>query len=130
VTNASFTDQNNFSNVEIQAILCNGVGVNLASGTYSNGASNNGFSYSNNGTVTFPVTAFALTSPYPVNTSDTIDGGGGTNTVVFRGPSGNYTVIQQPNGSWLVTSATTAEGPDTLTHIQNIQFSDKTIGLN
>src|SRR3974390_1213760 len=46
------------------------------------------------------------------NTSDVIDGGGGTNTVVYRGPSSNYTVAKQGDGSYLVTSASTAEGPE------------------
>jgi RTX calcium-binding nonapeptide repeat (4 copies) len=130
VTNASYTDQGNFSNVEIQGILCNGVEVNLQAGTYSSGGSNNGFTYTNNGTVTFPATAFSSASPYLANTSDTIDGGGGTNTVVYRSASNYYTVTKQADGSWVVVSGVTAEGPDTLKNIQNIQFSDKTISLN
>ena len=70
-----------------------------------------------------------MASPYPAKTSDTIDGGGGTNTVIYRAASNNYTLTKQSNGSWLVTSAATAEGPDTLTNIQKVTFSDKTVSL-
>jgi endo-alpha-1,4-polygalactosaminidase (GH114 family) len=130
VTNTSYTDQANFSNVEVQGILFNGVEVNLQAGTYSSGGSKNGFTYSNNGTVTFPAAAFPSASPYLTNTSDTIDGGAGTNTVVYRSASSYYTVTKQPDGSWVVVSGVTAEGPDTLKNIQSIQFSDKTIPLS
>ena len=70
-----------------------------------------------------------MLSPFLSNTSDVIDGGGGTNTVVYRGAYSNYTVSQQSHGSWLVTSATTAEGPDKLTNIQVLVFSDQQIEL-
>ncbi len=130
VTNASYTDQGNFSNVDIQGILFNGVEVNLEAGTYSSGGSKNGFTYTNSGTVTFPAAALSIASPYLANTSDIIDGGGGTNTVVYRSASNYYTVTKQADGSWVVVSGVTAEGPDTLKNIQNIQFSDKTIPLN
>jgi hypothetical protein len=88
------------------------------------------FTYGNNGTVTFPAAAFPSASPYLTNTSDTIDGGAGTNTVVYRSASSYYTVTKQPDGSWVVVSGVTAEGPDTLKNIQSIQFSDKTIPLS
>ena len=116
--------------VVIQGILYDGVPVNLASGTYSNGADSNGFTYSHNGTVSFPASAFATTSPYvAASTSDMIDGGGGTNTVIYPAAASNYTLTKQSNGSWVVISATTAEGPDTLKNIQNVTFSDKTVSL-
>jgi hypothetical protein len=85
--------------VVIQGILYDGVPVNLASGTYSNGADRNGFTYSHNGAVSFAASAFSTTSPYLATTSDTINGGGGTNTVVYRAPSTNYTLTKQNNGS-------------------------------
>ena len=71
-----------------------------------------------------------MASPYLANTSDTIDGGGGTNTVVYRSSSNYYTVTKQADGSWVVVPGVTAEGPDTLKNIQNIQFSDKTVSLS
>ncbi len=129
VTGATYVNQNQVSNVEILGITLDGVPIPLSSGTYTNGASNPGFTYSNNGSITFPGSAFAIASPYLANTSDSIDGGGGVNTVVYRGPYSNYTVTQQADGSWLVTSAATAEGPDTLRNIQSLVFADQTVPL-
>ena len=129
VTNTSYTDQNNYSNVELDSMTYNGRPILLSSGQYPDGGSSSGFNYSNNGTVTFTEPSFATTPPYPATTSDTIDGGGGTNTVIYWGPSSNYTVTQQSNGSWRVASASTAEGPDTLTNIQILQFSDMQMTL-
>jgi uncharacterized protein (TIGR01370 family) len=128
VTNTSYSDSSNFSNVAINDIIYNGVNINLALGQYPDGGGPP-YAYSNNGTVTFPGSALAVVAPFLANTSDLIDGGGGTNTVVYWGPSTNYTVTQQSDGSWLVTSAATAEGPDTLTNIQILQFSDKQMTL-
>ena len=126
--NAS-VDATDYSQVVIQGILYDGVAVNLASGTYSQGADSNGFTYSLNGTVSFGASAFASTSPFLSSTSDMIDGGGGNNTVVYRAPASNYTVVKQSNGTWVITSFTTAEGPDTLTNIQSVTFSDQTLTL-
>jgi len=129
VAGTNYIDAGDNSQIVIQGILYDGVAVNLASGTYSNGADSNGFTYSHNGTVSFAASALPASSPYFATTSDTINGGAGTNTVVYRAPSTNYTLTKQGNGSWIVTSATTAEGPDTLTNIQKITFSDKTVSL-
>ena len=56
-----------------------------------------------------------------------IDGGGGSNTVIYGRPSGNYSVIRLMDGSILVASRATPEGPDRLTNIQKLQFADKAI---
>jgi len=108
--------------------IYNGVSINLGLGTYSNGHPPP-FPMSNTGTVTFPGSAFAVVPQFLSNTSDVIDGGGGPNTVIYRGPSSNYTVTKQSDGSYLVTSASTAEGPDKLTNIQILQFSDTKMTL-
>jgi hypothetical protein len=129
VAGTNYIDASDNSQIVIQGILYDGVAVNLASGTYSNGADSNGFTYSHDGTVSFAASAFSATSPYLATTSDTINGGAGTNTVVYRAPSTNYKLTQQANGSWVVTSSTTAEGPDTLTNIQKVTFPDKTLTL-
>lgn len=129
VTGTTFIDQNDFSDVNIDGISYDGVNINPATGVYSNGSSTSFVPYSGNGSVTFRAFSFAVPSPFPPNTSDVIDGGGGTNTVIYRAAYSNYTVTQQPNGSWLVTSKATAEGPDTLTNIQILQFSDQQITL-
>jgi hypothetical protein len=129
VSDTSFTDKNDNSQVVIQGIMYDGAAVDLAAGTFSDGGDHSGFTFSRNGTVGFGSSAFAATSPYLANTSDTIDGGGGTNTVIYRAASTDYTLTKKSNGSWQVTSATTAEGPDTLTNIQKVTFSDKTVTL-
>ena len=129
VSNASYTDQNNYSNLELDSMTYNGRTILLSAGTYSAGGSSDGFSYSNNGTIGFSADSFAMVPAYPSDNADVINGGGGTNTVVYRGPSSNYTFAKQSNGSWLVTSASTAEGPDTLTNVQVLQFSDKQVTL-
>jgi len=116
------------SAVYIADIIYNGVSINLGLGSYANGHPPP-FPMSGGGFITFPGSAFAVVPQFPSNTSDVIDGGGGTNTVIYRGPSSNYTVTKQSNGSYLVTSAATAEGPDTLTNIQILQFSDIQMSL-
>jgi Ca2+-binding RTX toxin-like protein len=131
VTNTTNSGQN-YSNVTIDRVIWNGVGINLASAVFSSGAYDPRpeFAYSNSGTVTIPGSVFAAPSPFLANTSSTIDGGSGTNTVIYRGTSSDYVLTKLPNGSWTVTSASTAEGPDTLTNVQRITFVDQTIDLN
>jgi hypothetical protein len=119
---------NGGSAVYFADIIYNGVSINLGLGAYSNGHAPP-FPMSNTGTVRFPGSAFDVVPQFLPNTSDVIDGGGGTNTVVYRGPSSNYTVTKQSDGSYLVTSASTAEGPDKLTNIQILQFSDTQMTL-
>jgi uncharacterized protein (TIGR01370 family) len=129
VSNTDYVSSSDFSQVVLHGLIYNGVAVDLGSATYTHGGDASGFIYSQDGTVTLGPSFFEAASPFLANTSDTIDGGGGTNTVVYRAPSSNYTLSKQANGAWLVTSGTTAEGPDTLTNIQNVTFSDKTVAL-
>jgi hypothetical protein len=129
VTGTSYIDQNNFSNIEINDIIYDGKPLDLTAGVYTNGASQGGYTYSNTGTVTFPGSLFAGASGYLPDTRDVIDGGGGTNTVVYRGPYAGYSVTRQADGSWIVASGTTAEGPDALTNIQKLIFSDRQMDL-
>ena len=123
VTGTTYKDQNNFSNISIVEMKYVDQLIDLGSGTYSNGAALPGGAYSNNGTVQFAASSFRA-SPFLTNNSDTIDGGGGFNTVLYRGPYANYAIASQSNGDWLVTSTSTAEGPDTLKNVQLLQFAD------
>jgi hypothetical protein len=61
-----------------------------------------------------------------------IDGGLGTNKVIYSGSSALYSVTRNSNGSSTVISNNSApiQVNDTLTNIQQIQFTDKTISLN
>jgi len=61
-----------------------------------------------------------------------IDGGLGSNKVIYSGLSGQYSVTRNTNGTATVISISAApiQINDTLTNIQQIQFTDKTISLN
>ena len=54
---------------------------------------------------------------------DVIDGGGGTNTAVFAGPSAGYAVAF--NGGTVTVTPLGGGAADTLTHIQTLQFADE-----
>ena len=69
--------------MEIDNIIFNGTPLALSAGEYTNGGSNAGQAYSNNGTVSFPGSSFMSTSIFLTDTSDVIDGGGGVNTVIY-----------------------------------------------
>ena len=61
-----------------------------------------------------------------------IDGGLGTNKVIYSGSSAQYSVSRNTNGTTSVVSSSSApiQINDTLTNIQQIQFIDKTLALN
>jgi cysteinyl-tRNA synthetase len=129
VTGTSYIDQNDYSNIEINDIIYDGKPLDLAAGVYTNGSSGTGYAWSNNGTVSFPGSSFTSGLSWMKDTSDDIDGGGGVNTVVYRGSYSNYSIVQQADGSFVITSRTTAEGPDTLRNVQKLIFSDRQIDL-
>lgn len=129
VTGSSYVSQNNYSNVEIIGMTYNGLPVSLPEGVYSTGGSSYGYTSLGNGTVSFTASTLPAGSPYLTDTSDSIDGGAGSNTVVYRSASTNYTIAKNADGSVTVVGNATAEGPDTLRNIQTLQFSDKSISL-
>jgi Ca2+-binding RTX toxin-like protein len=54
-------------------------------------------------------------------------------TAVYSGPAANYTIVERPNGTVVVTDNVGTDGVDTLQHIERIQFSDQAFvlgGLN
>ena len=59
-----------------------------------------------------------------------IDGGLGTNTVVYAGPARNYSATKNGDGSWTVKDNVGADGTDTLIRIQRLQFSDTVVRLD
>jgi uncharacterized protein (TIGR01370 family) len=123
VSGTSYTNSSIYSNVMIEDISYDGTPVDLTSGAYSDGRSSGGYTYSNNGSVTFGAGSFTGATDQ-ANTSSVIDGGGGRNTVVYRGAYAGYSIVPQPDGSWLVTGSATAEGPDLLTRVQHLSFAD------
>lgn len=61
--------------------------------------------------------------------SNQVDGGGGRDTVVYRKPAADYTVTASA-GSFKVTDRSGADGVDTLSHVERISFSDKSLALD
>ena len=64
--------------------------------------------------------------------NDTIDGGSGNDTAIFQDISSAFTITVNDNGSITVAHSSPSddlvdEGTDTLTNIEKLQFSDKTI---
>jgi len=59
-----------------------------------------------------------------------IDGGLGTNTVVYSGPSQNYSATHNADGTWTIVDNVGKDGTDTLTRIQRLQFSDTSVRLD
>lgn len=61
---------------------------------------------------------------------DALDGAGGNDTAIFTGTRADYTLTQNQDDSWTVTdlrTTGTTDGTDTLTNIENVEFSDVTL---
>lgn len=126
----TYVDNTHYSNVIIDSINYNGYAISLRNGTWSSSANKPGL-MNNNDTAVFSASSFQSLDPQVASTtSNSIDGGGGRNTVIYPSPYASYTIAQQSDGTWLVNSANTAEGPDTLKNIQALQFSDRTVALD
>lgn len=61
--------------------------------------------------------------------NDMINGGEGDDFAVFSGRRADYTIVENGDGSFTVTDkrSTDSEGADTVSHIENFQFSDTAI---
>ena len=63
--------------------------------------------------------------------NDVLNGGDGIDTAVYKGLRANYTITQNANGSYTVTDTTAnRDGTDTLTNIEQLQFSDQVFALS
>ncbi len=63
--------------------------------------------------------------------NDFLHGGTGVNTVVYDGKQSDYDVVWQGGVTWMVTAkGGGADGVDTLTDIQRLQFADQTVILD
>ncbi len=58
-----------------------------------------------------------------------VDGGLGINTVVYSGPSQNYSATYNADGTWTIKDNVGKDGTDTLTRIQRLQFTDITVNI-
>ncbi len=56
-----------------------------------------------------------------------LPGAGGFDTATYSGPSGNYQIVLNADGSLTVTDTTGTDGIDTLKNIERIQFADQSI---
>ena len=130
---APYVDQNHYANIQFRSVTYQSQSLDFNQAQYNSGGRtlNGGATTSlanailnQGGKMTFSSPTLPIAPPDFGNTSNTIDGGGGFNTVIYRAALANYSISQNSDGSWLVTSATTAEGPDTLKNIQLLQFSD------
>ncbi|MBF9197510.1 calcium-binding protein [Microvirga terrestris] len=62
--------------------------------------------------------------------NDVLVGGDGIDTAVFTGTRGNYSIIENADGSFtIVDTLLGGDGVDELTGIEFIQFADSTLGL-
>ena len=129
---------NSFNNITVRSMSVGGASISFSAAqvTAQTAIQNSGTTVQLNDagagrpvTVVVPASAFPTVSPPLADTSDTIDGGGGVNTVIYRGKYAEYTIALQTDGSWLVTSTSPGEGPDTLRNIQQLVFSDVTVPL-
>jgi len=59
-----------------------------------------------------------------------IDGGLGTNTMIYASPMASYTGQQNADQSWTITDTTGTEGTDNLVNIQHINFKDVNLLLD
>lgn len=64
--------------------------------------------------------------------NDTLAGGsdGWTDTALYNGPIRNYTIEHQPDGTFVITDHSGADGTDVLSHIDRVQFADARVALD
>ena len=61
--------------------------------------------------------------------NDVLNGGAGIDTAVYVGKRSNYTLIKGAS-TYNITDKTGVDGADTLTNIERLQFSDRTVALD
>jgi endo-alpha-1,4-polygalactosaminidase (GH114 family) len=133
--NIYYASSTDFNNVFLMSMSLNGAVVHLAGGQYNQNAQYLTYSggddvlLNTDGTATFAASALP-SSPFLPITSDTIDGGAGLNTVVYRANFAQYSLTPLADGGFTVASKSTAEGPDVLHDIERLQFADKNIALD
>jgi len=62
--------------------------------------------------------------------NDTIDGGSGTDTVIYSGAAATHTVVIGNGAVTVADKITNRDGTDTLTNIERLQFTDTNIALD
>jgi V8-like Glu-specific endopeptidase len=112
--------------------------VSVASGTFTDAAGNSnidGDDYDNKVTMTvdahLQVINGTTSNDIFVNTltSNRFDGGDGLDVLVYSAPLSSYTITKSTSG-YTVTAKSGTDGIDTLTNIERIQFTDRTVALD
>ena len=131
---APYVDQNHYANIQIMGLSFMGQPVDFRLAQYSpDSRILNDWSLAlmnHKSRILFPHPAIPRPSVVFGTATNIINGGGGANTVVYRAAAENYTMKRQADGSYLVTSEITNEGPDRLWNIEYVRFDDKEIRLS
>jgi uncharacterized protein (TIGR01370 family) len=130
-----YNNANDYNNIFVRSLSLDGETIALAQGQYNELAEyltypggDNAF-LNTGGTITFSGSAIPA-SPFLADTSDDIDGGSGSNTVVYRGNYSQYALTPLGDGGFSVRGLATAEGTDSLHDIQALQFADATLHVD
>jgi hypothetical protein len=130
---AAYVDQTHYANIQIIGLSLTGEPVDFVLAQYNSDSrilNNRSLALMNHkGRILFPRAAIPRPSTVFGSATDIINGGGGTDTVVYRAAAGNYAVKRLADGSYMVTSEITNEGPDKLWNIEHVRFSDKEVRL-
>ncbi len=63
--------------------------------------------------------------------ADALDGGAGIDAALYAGASSDYSWTKTPDGAWTVTDQRSGrDGKDTLSNIEILRFSDKSVALS
>ncbi len=64
--------------------------------------------------------------------NDNLNGGNGIDTAIYSGRSTDYQIVHNQDGTWSVTDlrAGAPDGHDTLSNIEQLQFSDKLVSID
>jgi uncharacterized protein (TIGR01370 family) len=127
-----YNDQGDFNNLFLMSMSYDGVPLTLAQAQLDGGAvylaDGSDILLNRGASVAFSGAAIPA-PPYLADTSDTINGGAGEDTVVYRGQAADYSMMLLPDGGIEVTSRKTAEGPDVLHNVEVLQMSDASMSV-
>jgi len=125
VSNTSYTDSNNFSNIHISNLNLSGIDLNLSNAIYTSGGNPNGYSYSNSGTVTLTSNNFSTTVSL---SSNSVIGNGGICTAIYQADASNFVLTN--NYPDLIVKSTKFLITDNLNNTQRVQFNDKSFAYD
>ncbi len=131
---AAYVDQTHYANIQIMGLSLTGEPVDFGLAQCNSDSrilNDRSVALMNHkGRILFPRAAIPRPSTVFGSATDIINGGGGNDTVVYRAAAGNYAVKRLADGSYMVTSETTNEGPDKLWNIEHVRFSDMEVRLS